>query len=132
MKILIQAVIDIDPETRGEMLAGARGWIEGALKQPGCLAYAWTPTRMRQRAWPPCGSPGLDAPIARGTTAPERKRASSSMTEPGASAKCSTAGIRRSRTEGPSIVVPHVSMPAHSQPGSGYERISPCPARHVR
>ncbi|HWW59437.1 MAG TPA: putative quinol monooxygenase [Sphingopyxis sp.] len=42
MKILIQAVIDIDPETRGEALAGARGWIEGALAQPGCLAYAWT------------------------------------------------------------------------------------------
>lgn len=42
MKILIQAVIDIDPETRGEALAGARGWIEGALAQPGCLAYDWT------------------------------------------------------------------------------------------
>src|SRR3546814_6667401 len=42
LKILIQAVIDIDPETRGEALAGARGWIEGALEQSGCLAYAWT------------------------------------------------------------------------------------------
>jgi len=35
-------VIDIDPEARGEALAGARGWIEGALVQPGCLAYDWT------------------------------------------------------------------------------------------
>jgi quinol monooxygenase YgiN len=42
MKILIQAVIDVDAETRGAALAGARGWIEGALAQPGCLAYAWT------------------------------------------------------------------------------------------
>jgi quinol monooxygenase YgiN len=42
MKILIQAVIEVDPETRGEALADARGWIEGALEQPGCLAYAWT------------------------------------------------------------------------------------------
>lgn len=42
MKILIQAVIDIDPETRGEALASAREWIGGALAQAGCLAYAWT------------------------------------------------------------------------------------------
>ena len=40
MKILIQAVIDIDPETRGEALAGARGWIEGALAQPGEPEFA--------------------------------------------------------------------------------------------
>nr|WP_294036676.1 antibiotic biosynthesis monooxygenase [Sphingopyxis sp.] len=32
----------MDPEARGEALAGARGWIEGALVQPGCLAYDWT------------------------------------------------------------------------------------------
>lgn len=42
MKILIQAVIDIDPKKRGDALAGGRSWIEGALTQPGCLAYAWT------------------------------------------------------------------------------------------
>lgn len=41
-EILIQAVIDIDPGTRGDALVGARGGISGALAQPGCLAYAWT------------------------------------------------------------------------------------------
>ncbi|WP_077146530.1 putative quinol monooxygenase [Sphingopyxis sp. KK2] len=42
MKILIQATIDVDPETRDVALAEARGWIDGALAQQGCLAYAWT------------------------------------------------------------------------------------------
>ena len=42
MKILIQAIIDVDPEARGRALADARGWIDGALAQPGRLAYAWT------------------------------------------------------------------------------------------
>ncbi|KTE18279.1 hypothetical protein ATE67_19305 [Sphingopyxis sp. H050] len=42
MKIIVEAKVDLDPARRGEALAGAQGWIEGAQAQPGCLGYFWT------------------------------------------------------------------------------------------
>ena len=42
MKIVVEAKVDLDPARRDEALAGARGWIEGAQAQPGCLGYFWT------------------------------------------------------------------------------------------
>jgi quinol monooxygenase YgiN len=41
MKIVVQAVVDLDPARRAEALATAQPWIEGALSQHGCLAYSW-------------------------------------------------------------------------------------------
>ena len=40
--ILIAGTIDLDPAQRDAALAGARPYIEGALTQAGCIAYAWT------------------------------------------------------------------------------------------
>lgn len=43
MKILVEAKVRLDPARRAAALAEAHPWIAGALAQPGCLAYAWTP-----------------------------------------------------------------------------------------
>ncbi len=43
MKILIAAQIDLDPEQREDALQAAKGWIEGALSQRGCLHYSFSP-----------------------------------------------------------------------------------------
>ena len=40
--ILIAGTIDLDPAQRDAALSGARPYIEGALTQAGCIAYAWT------------------------------------------------------------------------------------------
>jgi quinol monooxygenase YgiN len=42
MTILVSGVIDLDPARRDEALVSARPFVEGALTQQGCLAYAWT------------------------------------------------------------------------------------------
>jgi quinol monooxygenase YgiN len=42
MTILVSGIIDLDPAKRDEVLRGSRHLIDGALSQPGCLAYAWT------------------------------------------------------------------------------------------
>ncbi len=41
MKIVIAGTIDIDPARREEALKSAKPFIDGALTQPGCLAYSW-------------------------------------------------------------------------------------------
>lgn len=43
MKILVEAKVRLDPGRRHVALAEAQPWIAGALAQPGCLGYAWTP-----------------------------------------------------------------------------------------
>ena len=40
--IIIAGTVDIDPARREEALKGAKPYIDGALTQEGCLAYAWT------------------------------------------------------------------------------------------
>ena len=40
--IIIAGTVDIDPARREEALKGAKPYIDGALTQAGCLAYAWT------------------------------------------------------------------------------------------
>ena len=42
MTILVSGVVDIDPAKRDAALIGAKPFIDGALSQKGCLAYAWT------------------------------------------------------------------------------------------
>ena len=42
MTILVSGVVDIDPGKRDAALTGAKPFIDGALSQKGCLAYAWT------------------------------------------------------------------------------------------
>lgn len=42
MTILVSGVVDIDPASRDEALRLARPFIDGALTQKGCVAYAWT------------------------------------------------------------------------------------------
>lgn len=41
MKILIQAVMDIDPAHAGRLIEEARPLIEAARAEPGCEAYDW-------------------------------------------------------------------------------------------
>ena len=41
MKILIRAVIKLDPEQRDQALSSAASLIQLALEEPGCLAYTW-------------------------------------------------------------------------------------------
>jgi len=43
MTILIAGTIDLEPDKRGEALEGAKGHIEAARDEAGCVAYDWTP-----------------------------------------------------------------------------------------
>jgi quinol monooxygenase YgiN len=42
MTIVIAAIVDLDPAQRDAALGGARPHVDAALRQAGCLAYAWT------------------------------------------------------------------------------------------
>jgi quinol monooxygenase YgiN len=42
MRIVISGEVDLAPEDRDRALVGARGLIEQALAETGCVHYAWT------------------------------------------------------------------------------------------
>ncbi|QLC25392.1 antibiotic biosynthesis monooxygenase [Parasphingopyxis algicola] len=42
MKVVVSAMVDLEPEKREEALKTAQPFIDGALSQDGCIAYAWT------------------------------------------------------------------------------------------
>ena len=50
--IIIAGTIELDPEQRTAALAAGKPFIDGALTQPGCRAYSWTPDpEIPSRVW---------------------------------------------------------------------------------
>ena len=41
-KVVIAGTVDVAPEKRDQALLDAKALIDGALDEPGCIAYAWS------------------------------------------------------------------------------------------